>query len=304
MDKDRKLRACLMPSCSGKRFDLVHKFPMDNERAEMWRTIVNVPDLFNYSIDHLRKRMFLCSKHFHQTDYKNTESRSLNKTAIPSLFLNNVQSGDYVSPNMPQQCESESILPSTTLPTPNITLPYIQPNQSRSSSETKLRKKRARTPETKAIPVSIKKSDCKQFESNLNCSLKKAKFRLINADIRKCHESRVAEATTEPTMIANRNSDLVSIVPMSTENFILLQSESLQTKPSSPTSPTIAVINSEHQRFFIDDDSFIKQPIESMIVMPCETIDQLLPEPQDYLTGIVFRFFCWILFKHYISSFK
>lgn len=277
------MRACLMPSCHGKRFDLVHKFPMDNERAEMWRNIINVPDLFNYKIDHLRKRMFLCSKHFHQNDYKNTESRSLNKTAMPSLFLNDSQSEVEV-PSKPQQQASESLLPTTTLTTTqNITL-------CRNSPATKLRIKRVRAPEIKPIAVTIGKRDGEILESNLDCNLNKGKFRIINADIRKSHESRVAEATAEPSMTKNRSSDLVSIVPMSTDNFILLQSESLQTKQlSSPTSPANnnSITPVEHQRFFIDEDSFMEQHIESMIVIPCKNVDQLLPEPQDYLTGKV-----------------
>lgn len=85
---ERKLRRCVMPSCQGDRFDLVHKFPMDNKRAAEWCRIVNVPELKNLTMDQLRKRCFVCSKHFRKEDYKNCESRSLNKTAYPSLFLN------------------------------------------------------------------------------------------------------------------------------------------------------------------------------------------------------------------------
>lgn len=85
--KDRKLRHCILPMCKGKRFDLVHKFPMDNERAEIWRDILNIPELNQLSLDHIRKRYFICSQHFPKTDYKNCESRSLNKTAYPRLHL-------------------------------------------------------------------------------------------------------------------------------------------------------------------------------------------------------------------------
>lgn len=84
---DRKKRFCIMPPCYGKRYDLVHKFPTDNNRAELWRQIVNVPDLYNHSIEEIRKRMYICSKHFAKRDYKHMESRSLNKTAIPTLYL-------------------------------------------------------------------------------------------------------------------------------------------------------------------------------------------------------------------------
>lgn len=84
---ERKLRPCAMPSCRGKRFDLVHKFPMDNERAENWRSLIDVPELNQMPLDLLRKKYFLCSKHFRKTDYKNCESRSLNQTAYPRLLL-------------------------------------------------------------------------------------------------------------------------------------------------------------------------------------------------------------------------
>ena len=85
--KERKTRFCIMPKCKGERFDLVHKFPMDNERAEQWRSIIDLPELYQYSIEQLRKRSFICSRHFRLQDYKNRESRSLNKTAMPSLNL-------------------------------------------------------------------------------------------------------------------------------------------------------------------------------------------------------------------------
>lgn len=103
--RERKLRRCVMPSCRDERFDLVHKFPMDNERAEEWCRIINVPELTNLTMDQLRKRYFVCSKHFRKEDYKNCESRSLNKTAYPSLFLNSTaKSISTISP-MPLKIE-------------------------------------------------------------------------------------------------------------------------------------------------------------------------------------------------------
>lgn len=88
MSCDRKLRSCAMPSCSGERFDLVHKFPMDDQRARNWLYSINVPELNGLPLEQLRKRYFICSKHFRRNDYKNCESRSLNQTAVPRLFLN------------------------------------------------------------------------------------------------------------------------------------------------------------------------------------------------------------------------
>ena len=91
------MRQCLVPTCKGVRFDLVHKFPMDNERAEQWRSTLNVAELYDFTLDHLRKRYFVCSKHFRKEDYKNCESRSLNKTAYPRLHLT-AESDDALPP--------------------------------------------------------------------------------------------------------------------------------------------------------------------------------------------------------------
>lgn len=84
---DRNLRHCMMDSCKGTRNNLVHKFPMDNERCERWRTIINYPVLNSISLDLIRRRYFICTKHFRAQDYKHAESRSLNTTAFPSLLL-------------------------------------------------------------------------------------------------------------------------------------------------------------------------------------------------------------------------
>lgn len=84
---ERKLKPCVMPTCKDRRFDLVHKFPMDNERAKQWLEIIDIPELTALPLVQLRKRCFICSKHFRKQDYKNCESRSLNKTAYPRLHL-------------------------------------------------------------------------------------------------------------------------------------------------------------------------------------------------------------------------
>lgn len=84
---ERKLKSCVLPICRGKRYDLVHKFPMDSERAEQWLEIIKLPELNGISLEQIRKRYFICSKHFRKQDYKNCESRSLNKTAIPRLHI-------------------------------------------------------------------------------------------------------------------------------------------------------------------------------------------------------------------------
>lgn len=82
-----KPRPCVVPCCQGEKFELVHKFPSDRERAELWKTILNVPELGPLDVDTIRGRHFVCSRHFRDSDYKNKISRSLNVTANPSLNL-------------------------------------------------------------------------------------------------------------------------------------------------------------------------------------------------------------------------
>lgn len=84
---ERKLKLCAISTCEGKRYDLVHKFPMNNERAQQWIDAIDMPELREMPLDKVRKRFFICSKHFRPQDYKNCESRSLNTTAYPRLHL-------------------------------------------------------------------------------------------------------------------------------------------------------------------------------------------------------------------------
>lgn len=82
-----KPRPCVVPCCEGEKFDLVHKFPTDRERAELWRRIIGVSELIHQDIDSIRGKYFVCTRHFRDSDYKNKFSRSLNITANPSLNL-------------------------------------------------------------------------------------------------------------------------------------------------------------------------------------------------------------------------
>ncbi|XP_058460482.1 trimethyllysine dioxygenase, mitochondrial [Malaya genurostris] len=82
-----KPRPCVVPCCQGERFELVHKFPSDRDRAELWKSILAVPELRDVDVDIIRGKYFVCSRHFRDSDYKNKLSRSLNITANPSLNL-------------------------------------------------------------------------------------------------------------------------------------------------------------------------------------------------------------------------
>lgn len=101
---ERKPRMCLMPACRGQRRDLVHKFPMNNARAELWRQLINDPQLTLEPLDSIRKKRFICNRHFRQQDYKNVESRSLNSTAVPSLLLGSSTNAD-IGPNRSAECK-------------------------------------------------------------------------------------------------------------------------------------------------------------------------------------------------------
>lgn len=128
---ERKLKLCVMPICKGKRYDLVHKFPMDNQRAEQWLTIIDIPELNNQPLEHIRKRHFICSKHFRKQDYKNCESRSLNKTANPSLLLKGVE--DSENKQQPLPSSDCARLKSTSRNT-ELLLNNVQSNNHESSS--------------------------------------------------------------------------------------------------------------------------------------------------------------------------
>lgn len=82
-----KPRPCVVPCCQGDRFELVHKFPSDRERAEQWKQILSIPELEPLDVDVIRGKHFVCTRHFRDSDYKNKLSRSLNVTANPSLNL-------------------------------------------------------------------------------------------------------------------------------------------------------------------------------------------------------------------------
>lgn len=83
----------MVPVCGNTKFNLVHKFPADKERFEQWIEALSlngertVTKLQNLTPDAVRKRYFVCARHFTLSEYKHTASRSLNLTAVPKLNL-------------------------------------------------------------------------------------------------------------------------------------------------------------------------------------------------------------------------
>lgn len=84
-------KACLIPVCNNQKFSLVHKFPADKERFAEWIEAIQrhkpIEKLDGMTDEAIRKRFFICSRHFGLKEYKNIESRSLNLTAVPHLNL-------------------------------------------------------------------------------------------------------------------------------------------------------------------------------------------------------------------------
>ncbi|GAB0095588.1 gamma-butyrobetaine dioxygenase [Sergentomyia squamirostris] len=118
---EKKKRACCVPVCKGERFDLVHKLPMNTERAEIWIESLDVPELKKHSVESLRKRIFVCCRHFRKQDYKNAESRCLNKTAVPSINLKDLENENVIDPkvlirDLPPP-EEELLVVSSNIPT-------------------------------------------------------------------------------------------------------------------------------------------------------------------------------------------
>lgn len=155
-----------MPACHGQRFDLVHKFPMDNERAESWRRAIALPHLEQLTMNEIRKKYFICSRHFRKCDYKNSESRSLNTTAYPRLLL--TDDGDNetlitnenddrpttLQANTSATSQSQSSLPEKTTVLNKVLKLTSPPLQHRSSRLVKLK---AVTQSASEVPSKIPK---------------------------------------------------------------------------------------------------------------------------------------------------
>lgn len=101
---ERKKRCCIV-TCRGERFDLSHKFPRCQEAAESWLRAINDPLLFNVNFKKLSDSYQVCARHFKISDYKHPQSRSLNKLAVPSLNLTNLNKLHLARDSTP--CETE-----------------------------------------------------------------------------------------------------------------------------------------------------------------------------------------------------
>lgn len=61
-------KACIVPVCGNTKFNLVHKFPADQERFDQWIEAIQlngerkVDKLANLTPDAVRKRYFVCAR--------------------------------------------------------------------------------------------------------------------------------------------------------------------------------------------------------------------------------------------------
>lgn len=68
---------CCIPICNGEKFSLVHKFPSDIGKYNEWIQIIEnannkkIPNkMQNLSHEQIKKRFFVCSRHFGIKSYK------------------------------------------------------------------------------------------------------------------------------------------------------------------------------------------------------------------------------------------
>ncbi|CAG9799120.1 unnamed protein product [Chironomus riparius] len=114
-------KACVVPICEGKKFNLVHKFPADTQRSSEWQNAIQQKEpilkLQDKTHDAIRKRYFVCARHFGINSYKNIESRSLNLTAIPHLNLTNLDEYSKSKAYQLEQSQQTENSPKKAMPT-------------------------------------------------------------------------------------------------------------------------------------------------------------------------------------------
>lgn len=112
---------------------------MRADRAEIWRKALKISDLDDLEMTDIRKRLFVCSRHFLPSDYKNLESRSLNWNAVPSINLtafdnnNCMDSCTYIITTSSPICNPARAPPVEITKTVHVTVPTVLPSQTPSS---------------------------------------------------------------------------------------------------------------------------------------------------------------------------
>lgn len=70
-------KSCCIPVCKGSKFNLVHKFPSDRVKFLEWMTLLELANeghapniLRTLSQEEIKKRFFICCRHFSIDSYK------------------------------------------------------------------------------------------------------------------------------------------------------------------------------------------------------------------------------------------
>lgn len=163
-------KACLIPVCKNRKFNLVHKLPSDKERFSEWMDAIQAFGAISKlnglqdSPDAIRKRFFICSRHFGLSQYKNIESRSLNLTAVPHLNIKDLdeihlskawhlENNSEIIAELQQEKAADKSSPSKLTPAVRILNPGAS---SKKSNETKkifqVVKRHVATPQVKMEP--------------------------------------------------------------------------------------------------------------------------------------------------------
>lgn len=76
---------CCVDNCASKRKDVkLHQFPSSETGLNKWLQCINSDGLRNLDIKELRRRMFVCHKHFERKFI--TEKSRIRLGAYPTLF--------------------------------------------------------------------------------------------------------------------------------------------------------------------------------------------------------------------------
>lgn len=129
MNSSSITKACVIPVCENEKFTLVHKFPADQERFNEWLSAIqkysDIEKLAGLTPEAIRKRFFVCARHFGLKQYKNVESRGLNLTAVPHLNLQNLDDIELSKGWQIEQSFSETISETTSVQKSSFNLQRI-----------------------------------------------------------------------------------------------------------------------------------------------------------------------------------
>lgn len=74
---------CIVPGCESSDVKVLsHRFPRNRDRAETWQTALALHEV---DLNELMDKYIVCKLHFTSSDYRHSESKFLNTTAVPKM---------------------------------------------------------------------------------------------------------------------------------------------------------------------------------------------------------------------------